>query len=113
MTANDLSMISRIRKENLRMIREILPSRQGDIGELFGYSQPDISLFEGGKKSIPDLLCKKIESELDLPTGWMSRDNKGIRLSAEEYELIVGLRSITPKVNQQIHSLINELRSYK
>lgn len=43
-----------------------------------------------GKAPISDNMARDIESKLDLPKGWMDRDNEMIlkQMTAEEYDLV-------------------------
>ena len=85
--------MSEHRLDNFRLLYEvILLATQKDFGKTIGLNQSEVSDYNMGKRKIDDLLSREIEREYALPTRWMDRPNAGVRLTTDEYELLLRVR---------------------
>ena len=99
-----------IRRDNLRATIAVLSSTQEDIAKALKFTSTELSLIKTGEKEISDRACEQVESELRKPSGWMSRDNLGINLTADEYELVLVFRSLSSEIRKYFLNLMNAIK---
>ena len=100
-----MSKKQKIRRDNLRVVIADLSSTQSDIADALNLTPTELSKLKSGDKEISDSACGRIECELGKPRGWMDRDNLGINLTADEYEFVLKLRTLSPEVRKHLIDL--------
>ena len=70
----------------------------------------ELSKYSLGDKPIPKSRARAIENRLDMPDGWLDRDNFSLAsLAKDDYLLVTKLLSASPKVKQAIGSLLHAI----
>ena len=105
-----MDKIQEIRRDNLRAIIADLSSTQSDIAKALKLTPTELSQMKTGEKEIVDWACEKIEFELGKPSGWMSRDNLGINLTADEYEFVFEFRGLSIEIREHFRNLTNAIK---
>ena len=99
-----------IRRDNLRGLIADLYSTQNDIAKALKFTPNELSQMKTGEKEIANWACEKIEFELGKPSGWMSRDNLGINLTADEYDFVLEFRSLSTEIREHLRKLTNAIK---
>ena len=83
------------------------------FGRAIGLSQSEVSLIEMKNKEITPYLARKIEKEFLLPPEWMDRDNAGLLLTANEFDLVTSFKKVPSKIQQLLLNLVKEVTGKK
>ena len=111
--ALDVDLDPARRGQNLRLLRWYFQNEhQEPFVRMLGIgSQSRYSAIENGRLTLDNKEARTIESELDLPLGWLDRDNsEAILLSNDEWQLIHALRKSIPEVAASLISTVTNIR---
>lgn len=101
------------RGENLELLRwYYMNERQDPFVSMLGIgSQSRYSAIVNGKSTLDNTEARKIETELNLPRGWLDRDNsKTIFLSNDEWQLVQELRRSEPNATTSLRETMKHMR---
>lgn len=100
------------RSENLRLLRAYLNVRQEDLSQTLGLSsQSYYSCVERGDKNLAAWEARRMEADLDLPDGWLDRNNvDGLLLSNAELTLIRELRGASQEVVKSLTDVVKGMK---
>jgi len=100
------------RAENLRLLRAFLNADQTDMAELLRLgSQSYYSTVELAKKQLTAGDARRIEKDLDLPDGWLERNNAdSLFLSQTELDLLLELRRSDSEATLSLVSAVKAVR---
>lgn len=104
------------RGENLRLLRAFLNNPpQTDLAEALGLgSQSNYSSVERGEKPLTAAKARRIEKDLDLPGGWLERNNAdSLFLSPEELDLVLELRRSSVEATLSLTSVVQAIRQVR
>lgn len=98
-----------MRVANLRLLRYLHGSQNDLVSALAPkFSAVTIKGMIGGYTMITDAVAEEIENKLNLPSGWLSRDNEGlIQMSTLNYEIQEKISAMPPKEKERLKSLIS------
>ncbi len=100
------------RRDNLRLLRGLFSEHQDEFASMLEIcSQSTYSRLESGKSELDDNQARKVEFTLNLPLGWLDRDNgAAIQISNEEFELIQELKKSAPDGTASLIQAVKNIR---
>lgn len=102
-------MASDIRITNLLLLRHLHGSQNDLVTALAPkFSAITLKGMIGGHTKLTDTAAREIEAKLNLPGGWMDRDNEGlIWMSKINYELQERISALPPCEKERLKQLIS------
>tara|TARA_R110002072_G_scaffold139621_8_gene283408 strand:+ start:1379 stop:1696 length:318 start_codon:yes stop_codon:yes gene_type:complete len=96
MKTGDNLMPRTIRSTNLDLIRWLNYGHESTANKLSALTNANyLSKMATGDMAIDDEMARSIESTLELPPGWMDRDNLGVlKMPVEAYKLSEAIREL-------------------
>lgn len=100
------------RSDNLRLLRAYINAHQDSFVEMLSLgSQSGYSKVERGEAMLGSGDARRIESELNLPVGWLERNNgDAMFLSNEEFQLIQAIREAPTDATIAVTDAIRKLQ---